>query len=134
MLLKRLLRHLCGTRHFELHLLQPRRVGQRPQMHDDAGRPVLERLRRHHAAGYLLAAGSPEAPPDELAGGFKVHDKVYLREFDKRNPEILIEGNAGSGGYTWYDYPARVADGEQANARAQVRLLDLSWRLAHATG
>lgn len=46
---------------------------------------------------------------------------VYLRDYDVRHPDVLIEGKSGQGSEV-YEYPARVVDSAAAAERARVRL------------
>jgi type VI secretion system secreted protein VgrG len=50
------------------------------------------------------------------------HDRVALRDYDVRHPDVPIDGAAGDGALEWCEYPALVMHGEAAAARAQVRL------------
>lgn len=53
------------------------------------------------------------------------HDRVALRDYDVRQPDVPIEGSAGSGALEWYEHPANVMHGEAAAARAATRLEQL---------
>lgn len=53
-----------------------------------------------------------------------VHDKVHVRDYDVRAPDVPIEGIAGDGALEWYEHPANVMS-EAASARAKVRLEQL---------
>jgi type VI secretion system secreted protein VgrG len=54
-----------------------------------------------------------------------VHDKVHVRDFDVRQPDVLIEGEAGDGPLEHYEFPAHVPSSDAAKARAAVRLEQL---------
>ncbi len=53
------------------------------------------------------------------------HDRVALRDYDVRHPEVPIDGAAGEGVLEWYEYPALVMHEEAAQARARTRLEQL---------
>ncbi|WP_437840099.1 type VI secretion system Vgr family protein [Sorangium sp. So ce1153] len=61
-------------------------------------------------------------------------DAVYLRDYDVRHPDVLIEGAAGAGAREMYEYPARVLDAAQARERARVRLEQLQRFRVRAIG
>jgi len=52
-------------------------------------------------------------------------ERVQLREFDVRQPDVPIEGSAGTGALEVFEYPARVPHVDAAAARAAVRLEQL---------
>lgn len=54
------------------------------------------------------------------------HDKVHVRDFDMRQPDVLVEATAGQGPFEHFEFPANVVHAEAAQARAQVRLEQLS--------
>ncbi len=54
-----------------------------------------------------------------------VHDRVALRDYDVRQPDVPIEGTAGVGTREWYEHPACVMHNEAAAARAKTRLEQL---------
>jgi type VI secretion system secreted protein VgrG len=62
------------------------------------------------------------------------HDAVYLRDFDVRQPDRLVEAAAGTGGLEHYEFPARPPNAEAAQARAAVRLEQLRRLAVHARG
>lgn len=51
--------------------------------------------------------------------------RAYLRDYDVRHPDFLIEGASGAGALEYYEYPARVLDAAQGEERARVRLEQL---------
>jgi type VI secretion system secreted protein VgrG len=51
-----------------------------------------------------------------------VPEATYLRDYDVRHPDVLIEGASGKGGLEIYEYPARTVDSAAAKERARVRL------------
>lgn len=53
------------------------------------------------------------------------HDRVALRDYDVRQPDVPIEGAAGTGTLEWYEHPANVMHSEAAAARAKTRLEQL---------
>lgn len=52
-------------------------------------------------------------------------EAVFVRDYDVRHPDVLIDGEAGSGSLAWFDYPAKVLGPEEAAVRAEVRLQQL---------
>lgn len=50
---------------------------------------------------------------------------VTVRDFDVRNPGVYIEGSAGDGPLSHFEYPALVPTSAAAKARARVRLEQL---------
>ena len=52
-------------------------------------------------------------------------DAVHVREFDVRQPDLYIEGTAGTGVREHFEYPASVLTKDAAVARAKVRLEQL---------
>lgn len=52
-------------------------------------------------------------------------DAVHVRDYDIRQPNLLVEGRAGSGVLEHFEYPAGVVHAEAAQARAAVRLEQL---------
>lgn len=51
--------------------------------------------------------------------------QVHVRDFDVRNPDVPLDGRAGEGSFSYFEYPAQVFDEKAAQARAQVRLEQL---------
>ena len=96
-------------------------------------------------SGPLLVLGDDPAAHDGLLGGktvpyedpsnrvrpraffeFEVAEEivpeaVYVRDYDIRQPDVLIEGSSGKGAEI-YEYPARTVDSAAAAGRARVRL------------
>ncbi len=58
---------------------------------------------------------------------------VYVRDYDVRHPDVLIEGSHGEGAREHYEYPARTIDGAAATERARVRLEQLQRFRVRAT-
>jgi type VI secretion system secreted protein VgrG len=54
-----------------------------------------------------------------------VVDRVMLRDFDIRNPDVYIEGESGEGELEHFIYPGFVPSSEAATARAERRLEQL---------
>jgi type VI secretion system secreted protein VgrG len=100
-------------------------------------------------SGLVLTFGDDPASHDGLEGGtdvpfedpsnmvrpravfaLEVADEIteeatFVRDYDVRHPNVLIEGSTGSGALEYYEYPARVLDAAQASERARVRLEQL---------
>lgn len=53
------------------------------------------------------------------------HDRVMVRDFDVDQPDVYVDGEAGSGALEWFEYPARVPDARAAEVRAARRLEQL---------
>ncbi|MBK8258052.1 MAG: type VI secretion system tip protein VgrG [Polyangiaceae bacterium] len=53
-------------------------------------------------------------------------DRVHIQDFDVRQPDVLINGETGSGSLAYYEYPAKVLNSDAAAYRAAVRLEQLS--------
>ncbi|UQA58483.1 type VI secretion system Vgr family protein [Polyangium aurulentum] len=53
------------------------------------------------------------------------HDRVMVRELDVDQPDVFIDGEAGSGALEWLEYPARVPHARAAKAKAERRLEQL---------
>jgi type VI secretion system secreted protein VgrG len=62
------------------------------------------------------------------------HDAVHVRDYDERQPDVLIEGRAGDGFLEFYEFPACVPHGDAAAARAAVRLEQLQRLQVSARG
>jgi type VI secretion system secreted protein VgrG len=62
------------------------------------------------------------------------HDRANLLDFEVRAPDVLIRGEAGSGGLVHYEHPACVPHSEAAGARAKTRLLQLQRRAVTLEG
>jgi type VI secretion system secreted protein VgrG len=60
-------------------------------------------------------------------------DAVHLREYDIRQPDVFIEGRAGSGPLEVFEFPACVLTATAAEHRAQARLEQLQRLAVHAT-
>ena len=54
-----------------------------------------------------------------------VTDRVELRDFDVRHPDVYLDGKAGDGPLAYFEYPAFVLTLEAAAQRAQRRLEQL---------
>jgi type VI secretion system secreted protein VgrG len=52
-------------------------------------------------------------------------DRVQIRDFDVRHPDVYIEGESGTGTLGYFEYPASVPTAEAAAARAKRRLEQL---------
>lgn len=52
-------------------------------------------------------------------------DAVFLRDFDVRNPDVPIDGAAGDGPLTWFEYPSFCPAAAAAKGRATARLSQL---------
>jgi type VI secretion system secreted protein VgrG len=59
---------------------------------------------------------------------------VYVRDFDVRQPNVYIEGEAGDEDLRHFEYPAFVPDNGAATTRAAVRLDQLQRLEVQATG
>lgn len=59
---------------------------------------------------------------------------VTVRDFDVRNPSVYIEGSAGSGPLSCFEYPAFVSTSDAAKERAKVRLSQLQRFKVRAEG
>lgn len=62
------------------------------------------------------------------------HDRVSLLDFDVRQPDVLIQGEAGAGPMEHYEHPACVLNAEAAAARARSRLEQLQRRAVTLQG
>lgn len=62
------------------------------------------------------------------------HDGVHLRDFDVRNPDVLIEGRAGGGELSWFEYPSFAPTEAAAKVRATARLEQLRRFAVHLRG
>lgn len=62
------------------------------------------------------------------------HDRVSLLDFDIRQPDVLIEGQAGTGPMEHYEHPACVLNADAAAARARSRLEQLQRRAVTLQG
>ncbi len=51
-----------------------------------------------------------------------VPDAVFVRDFDVRNPDVLLDGKAGDGPLSVFEYPAFTFLPDASNERARVRL------------
>lgn len=51
-----------------------------------------------------------------------VPDAVFVRDFDVRNPDVLLDGEAGDGPLSVFEYPAFTFVPDAAKERARVRL------------
>ena len=58
----------------------------------------------------------------------------HVREYDVRQPSVLIEGRAGEGSLEQYEYPGWVLEGDAAERRAKVRLEQHQRDADHAIG
>ncbi|MBI4955274.1 MAG: type VI secretion system tip protein VgrG [Myxococcales bacterium] len=66
------------------------------------------------------------AMPFELERTWSLaHDKVHVRDFDVRRPDVLVEGVAGDGPLEHFEFPARTMNADAAQARAKARLEQL---------
>ncbi|WP_437575913.1 type VI secretion system Vgr family protein [Sorangium sp. So ce887] len=63
-----------------------------------------------------------------------VTDRVTVRDFDLRHPDVYIDGHAGEGELAWLEYPAGVPTSEAARARAERRLEQLQRDKVIVTG
>ena len=63
-----------------------------------------------------------------------VHDSVHVRDYDVRQPDVLIEAETGDGGLQHYEYPACVLTEKAAKRRAEVRLQQLQRASETAAG
>jgi type VI secretion system secreted protein VgrG len=61
-------------------------------------------------------------------------EAVHVRDYDVRHPSVYFEGKAGQGPLEYFEYPARVDQGEAAKARAPIRLQQLQKWTVHARG
>jgi type VI secretion system secreted protein VgrG len=59
---------------------------------------------------------------------------VHVRDYDVRQPEVYLEGKAGSGALEHFEYPACVLTGDAATARAKARLEQLQRFKVRAEG
>lgn len=63
-----------------------------------------------------------------------VADRVTVRDFDVRHPDVYIDGHAGEGELAWLEVPAGVPTAEAAKARARRRLEQLQRDKVAVTG
>lgn len=88
-------------------------------------------LRFHDAAGMAPTTDSFF----ELRRSARLcHDRVSLLDFDVRQPDVLIQGEAGTGPMEHYEHPACVLNAEAAAARARSRLEQLQRRAVTLEG
>lgn len=103
--------------------------GDSPKAHDGihppTALPFVEAGDAIHGARHF---GSLEVS-DQL-----VTEAVYIRDYDIRHPDVLIEGTAGKGTLEYYEYPALVPDKNAAADRAKARLQQLQRFRRTATG
>jgi type VI secretion system secreted protein VgrG len=60
-------------------------------------------------------------------------DRAYVRDFDVRQPDLIIEGEEGDGGLEYYEFPADIVRAE-ATPRAKQRLQQLQRFKRYAEG
>jgi type VI secretion system secreted protein VgrG len=99
-----------------------------PKAHDG----VAGRTRITYEEGSGLAG-----PSDALFDVALVHevcpDAVHLRDYDIRQPDVLIEGHAGAGILEVFEFPSCTLTETAAERRAQARLEQLQRLAVHAT-
>jgi type VI secretion system secreted protein VgrG len=61
-------------------------------------------------------------------------DAVHVRDYDIRQPDVLLEGRAGEGPLSVFEFPACVRTSAAAQRRAEVRLEQLQRFGLYATG
>lgn len=94
-------------------------LGDSMSSHDGIPPPVTARFEE---AGGLVRARTISAleRTDEVT-----EDNVHLRDFDVRNPDVLIDGRAGDGSLLWFEYPSFAPTAADAARRAKARLEQL---------
>jgi type VI secretion system secreted protein VgrG len=93
--------------------------GDSPKAHDGIATPVVVPLR--DAADLVDARCFRTLEVTEQL----VTESVYVRDYDIRHPDVLVEGNAGKGPLEYYEYPALVPNKTAATGRAKARLEQL---------
>ncbi|MFO0586103.1 MAG: type VI secretion system tip protein TssI/VgrG [Polyangiaceae bacterium] len=61
-------------------------------------------------------------------------DKVHLRDFDVRNPDVYLEAKEGDGDLSWFEYPSFAPTAASSKVRAKARLEQLQRFSTHLRG
>ncbi|KYF95638.1 hypothetical protein BE18_23145, partial [Sorangium cellulosum] len=94
-------------------------LGDTPEAHDGIAAPVT--VPYQDASGMVRRRSI-----DELTSTAEVApSSVLVRDFDVQNPDVYIEGAAGGGALSYFEYPAFMPTSAAAQRRAEVRLEQL---------
>jgi type VI secretion system secreted protein VgrG len=115
---------------FDAHEGEPRLVfGDAPGSHEGILGDVRVPFADASGMSGTVSSFFSLARADELT-----HDAVHVRDYDVRQPDVLIEGWAGDGACEWFEFPACVPHADAAEARARVRLEQLQRLQVSARG
>ncbi|WP_437316075.1 type VI secretion system Vgr family protein [Sorangium sp. So ce385] len=94
-------------------------LGDTPEAHDGIAAPAT--VPYQDASGMIRRRSI-----DELTLTAEITpSSVLVRDFDVQNPDVYIEGAAGEGALSYFEYPAFVPTSAAAQRRAEVRLEQL---------